>query len=73
MAFLSPPSDRYRESFLQALQEFQDEGRTGRVLLTCDEDNIGSRKIIEASGGVLEEITEVEGWPAKVCCYWIQL
>lgn len=44
-----------------------------RVLLTCDEDNLGSRKIIESNGGTLENIIEVEGWPAKVCRYWIQL
>jgi predicted acetyltransferase len=25
------------------------------VLITCDEDNIGSRKVIEANGGVLED------------------
>jgi predicted acetyltransferase len=26
------------------------------VLITCDEDNIGSRKVIEANGGVLEDV-----------------
>jgi predicted acetyltransferase len=26
-----------------------------RVLLTCDVDNVGSRKVIEANGGVLED------------------
>ena len=25
-----------------------------RALLTCDEDNLASRKVIEANGGVLE-------------------
>jgi predicted acetyltransferase len=25
------------------------------VLITCDEDNVGSRKVIEANGGVLED------------------
>ncbi len=44
-----------------------------RVLLTCDEDNLGSRRIIESHGGMLENIIEVEQWPAKVCRYWIQL
>ena len=43
------------------------------VLLTCDEDNLGSRKIIESNGGTLENIIKVEGWSAKVCRYWIQL
>ena len=44
-----------------------------QVLLTCDEDNLGSRRIIEPHGGMLENIIEVEQWPAKVCRYWIQL
>jgi predicted acetyltransferase len=43
------------------------------VLLTCDEENRSSRHIIEANGGVLENIIQVEGWPAMVCRYWIQL
>ena len=29
-----------------------------KVLVTCDETNTGSRKIIEANGGVLENIVE---------------
>ncbi|GCE31809.1 hypothetical protein KDA_72930 [Dictyobacter alpinus] len=44
-----------------------------RVLLTCDEDNASSRAIIEANGGVLENIIQIERWPAPVCRYWIQL
>ncbi|HEX2706374.1 MAG TPA: GNAT family N-acetyltransferase [Candidatus Lustribacter sp.] len=28
----------------------------GRLLVTCDEDNIGSARIIERSGGVLEDV-----------------
>jgi predicted acetyltransferase len=43
------------------------------VLLTCDEDNLGSRKIIESQGGKLENIIEVERWPVPVCRYWISL
>ena len=43
-----------------------------RVLLTCDEDILASRRIIESHGGMLENIIEVEQWPAKVCHYWIQ-
>ncbi len=45
-----------------------------KVLVTCDETNIGSRKIIEANGGVLENIIEGEsaGQPSKMR-YWIQV
>ncbi len=32
-----------------------------RLLLTYDEDNVGSRRIIEANGGVLEGIPRVRG------------
>ena len=30
--------------------------RIDRVLVTCDDDNVGSRKVIEANGGVLEDV-----------------
>ena len=42
------------------------------VLLTCDETNIGSAKIIEANGGVLENAVEIgQGQPRKLR-YWIK-
>jgi len=42
-----------------------------RVLLTCDNDNIGSRKTILNNGGILENEIEYEGrWK---CRYWINL
>lgn len=44
-----------------------------RVLVTCDEDNLGSRKIIEFHAGKLENIISVEGWPSRVRRYWISL
>ncbi|GAC1688786.1 MAG: hypothetical protein PVS3B3_10750 [Ktedonobacteraceae bacterium] len=44
-----------------------------RVLLTCDEDNLASHRIIESHEGMLENIVEVEQWPAKVYHYWLQL
>jgi predicted acetyltransferase len=44
-----------------------------RVLLTCDENNLSSRKIIESHGGRLDNIIEVEEWPTLVCRYWIPL
>lgn len=43
-----------------------------KALITCDETNIGSKKIIEANGGVLENRVEMgNGKPAKFR-YWIQ-
>ena len=45
-----------------------------RVMLTCDVNNVGSRRIIEANGGVLEDIHE---WPevhsGPYYRYWIDL
>jgi predicted acetyltransferase len=43
-----------------------------KVLLTCNDDNIGSWKIIEANGGVLESVLdpEKEG-EKKKRRYWI--
>jgi predicted acetyltransferase len=43
------------------------------VLVTCDDDNTASRRIIESNGGVLENIVQVEWWPAKLRRYWIEL
>ena len=41
------------------------------VLVTCDVDNVGSRRVIEANGGVLEGIFDAEpGLPQKRR-YWI--
>lgn len=44
-----------------------------RVLLTCDETNIGSWKIIEANDGQFENAVVVEGQPDKKLRYWIRL
>ena len=44
-----------------------------RVLLTCDETNLASRKIIEANGGQLENAVVVEGQTALKLRYWINL
>lgn len=43
-----------------------------RALVTCDEDNIGSKKIIEYNGGKFENAIEVEGEPRKLR-YWIDI
>jgi len=41
-----------------------------RVLVTCDEDNVGSRTVIESCGGKLESVVETgDGIPKRR--YWI--
>ena len=42
-----------------------------KALVTCDEGNIGSQKIIEASSGILENIVEVGENLPKKRRYWI--
>ena len=42
-----------------------------RVLVTCDEDNIGSKKVIEYNGGQFEDAVSVEGSRARKLRYWI--
>lgn len=44
-----------------------------KVLVTCNENNIGSKKIIETNGGVLENAVDMgEGKPRKLR-YWINI
>ena len=44
-----------------------------RALVTCNEDNLGSKKIIEANGGVFENAVSMgEGKPRKLR-YWITI
>jgi predicted acetyltransferase len=42
----------------------------GRVLVTCDQDNAGSRAVIEACGGVLDSAVHLSGKPAALR-FWI--
>ncbi|UXI04655.1 GNAT family N-acetyltransferase [Photobacterium sp. TY1-4] len=44
-----------------------------QVLVTADEDNPGSRKIIEANGGVLENIVMGKVFPNPIARYWITI
>ena len=43
----------------------------GRVLVTCDDDNIGSIKTIEACGGILEDVVGAPDLPKPRRRYWI--
>jgi predicted acetyltransferase len=44
-----------------------------KVLVTCDENNIGSKKIIEHNGGKFENAIQMEGDPVKKLRYWIDI
>lgn len=44
-----------------------------RVLVTCNDDNEGSRRTIEANGGVFERTTWLETDQVTLRRYWIEL
>ena len=70
------PSKRRRgygkELLRQGLQKAKELGFT-RILLTCDEDNIASKKVIESNGGQFENAIVVDGALVKKLRYWIDL
>lgn len=70
------PSMRRRGYGTRALQLGLIEARKlhiDRVLVTCSEHNIASRKIIEANGGVLEDLIPTRFRPELTCRYWIDV
>lgn len=44
-----------------------------KALITCDIDNVGSQKIIEANGGVLEDVIELDYRNVPTMRWWIDL
>ncbi len=44
-----------------------------RVLITCDEDNIGSRRVIEKAGGVLEDAIANPTTGKRTLRFWVVL
>lgn len=54
------------------LQKARELGIT-RALVTCDETNIGSKKVIEHNGGQFENAVSVEGSQVKKLRYWIDI
>lgn len=43
----------------------------GRVLVTCDEDNLGSRSVIERCGAQLESVVDLHDGRGPQRRYWI--
>jgi predicted acetyltransferase len=70
------PSQRQRgygtELLRLGLQKARQLGLT-RVLVTCDENNIASQKVIVYNGGQLENSVAVEGSHIPKLRYWIDL
>lgn len=57
------------EILRQSVRRLADLG-VNRVLVTCDDDNVGSAAVIEACGGLLEDVRKRADGPAKRR-YWI--
>ena len=70
------PSVRRRgygtEGLRLALEEARKLGLS-KVLVTCDVDNVASRRIIEHNGGILEVETKIEEHDVPIARYWIDL
>jgi predicted acetyltransferase len=70
------PSQRLRgygkELLRLGLQKARQFGFT-RVLITCDENNLSSQKVIEYNGGQFENSVYIEGSPVQKLRYWIDL
>lgn len=42
-----------------------------RVLITCDDDNIGSQKVIQKNGGVLQDVVKLDFRERPTMRFWI--
>src|SRR5690606_25084785 len=61
------------EMLRQSLAYCRDTLHLRRVLITCNEDNVASRRVIERNGGVLEDAVEVpEGGPRRLR-FWVEM
>jgi predicted acetyltransferase len=58
---------------LEKISQEQPRLDDNRVLLTCDETNLGSKKIIEKNNGVLTAINEQKPPLPRKLLYWIEL
>ncbi len=63
----------YGKEILRLALPYAREIGLARVLVTCDEDNVGSKKIIEANGGVFENAVEKPDSGVRTLRYWIDL
>jgi predicted acetyltransferase len=61
------------EILRQSLALARDRLGIGRVLLTCDEDNVASCKVIEKAGGVLENVICGSDLPVPKRRYWVEV
>ncbi len=68
------PAARRRGLASWALQQMLGEARDlglARVLITCDDTNVASQRVVEGAGGILEDVRETELGTKRR--YWIDL
>jgi predicted acetyltransferase len=76
IGYLIRPSKRHTGYGTLQLKLGLEKARTmglTRVLITCDENNIASKKVIERNGGQFEKRLLVEGFSIPKLHYWIDL
>lgn len=61
----------YATRMLQLALAICRERGIGRALLTCDVDNVGSRRVIEGCGGVFESVTADPTLEQQKRRYWV--
>ncbi len=63
------------EMLRQLLRILREEVEIDRVLITCNDENIGSARVIEKNGGVLQDVIEnvIGGEKRLTRRYWITL
>jgi predicted acetyltransferase len=69
VGYIVRPSERgkgYGKLFLAELMKAAKQMEINRLLITCDDNNTRSRKVVESNNGKLEEI--IDG----ICRYWIK-
>lgn len=70
------PSQQRKGYATEMLKQALDFGRTlglNKVLITCDTNNIGSKKVIENNGGIFESISNEPDLKIQKNRYWIYL
>ncbi len=68
------PSSRrkgYATEMLNATLPLARELGINRLLVTCDDDNVGSIGVIEGCGGVLEDVRKLDGMVVPKRRYWL--
>jgi predicted acetyltransferase len=61
----------YATTILRLFQIAREKLGIGRILVTCDDDNIGSIRTIEKNGGILENVISGSDLDKPKRRYWI--